>query len=112
MIHHMKLQPDPFESISKGKKVIESRLFDEKRREIDIGDQIEFSLIDNPSVKVTTSVVALYRYGLFEELFSDFPPEYFGGFSRETLLNQIKSYYSNEDVKKYGVVGIRVKLDN
>ena len=39
----MKLQKSPFERIKKGTKTVEFRLYDEKRRKINIGDQIEFS---------------------------------------------------------------------
>lgn len=40
MIHLMKLQPSPFEKIKDGTKTIEMRLFDDKRRKIQIGDTI------------------------------------------------------------------------
>lgn len=43
MIHRMKLNESPFERIKDGTKTIEFRLYDEKRRQIKIGDQIEFS---------------------------------------------------------------------
>lgn len=43
MLHKMKLQQSPFERIKEGKKSVEFRLFDEKRKQIKIGDQIEFS---------------------------------------------------------------------
>lgn len=39
----MKLQKSPFEKIKNGTKTVEFRLYDEKRRKINIGDQIEFS---------------------------------------------------------------------
>ena len=40
MKYEMKLQPGPFAKIKDGSKVIESRLFDEERQEINIGDTI------------------------------------------------------------------------
>ena len=106
----MKLAVIPFEKIARGKKVIESRLYDEKRRQIAIGDRIEFTCNNEPTKKVLTKVNALYRYGSFNELFSNFPPEYFGGESKEELIKEIGAFYSKEDQKNYGVVGIRIEL--
>ena len=106
----MKLAKEPFEKIVNGQKIIESRLFDEKRRLINIGDEIEFSQNDDPTRVSKTKVKALYRYGSFENLFSDFPSEYFGGNSKEFLLEEISRFYPKEEQKKYGVVGIRIEL--
>jgi ASC-1-like (ASCH) protein len=106
----MKLAITPFEKIASGNKIIESRLYDEKRRQINLGDQIEFSSNDNPARKVTTSVRALYLYPDFESLFSDFPPSHFGGNSRETLLEEIENFYSKDEQAKFGVIGIKIEL--
>ena len=43
MLHEMRLKPDPFEGIEAGKKKIEFRLCDEKRRLIKPGDKILFT---------------------------------------------------------------------
>lgn len=110
MQHQMKLSSEPFEKITRGEKVIESRLFDEKRQQIVIGDEIEFSEKDNPEKKVKTRVKGLLHYKSFKDLFSDHEPALFGGESREFLLNQIKQFYSDDDERKYGVVGIRIEL--
>lgn len=106
----MKLAKESFEKIANGEKIIESRLFDEKRRLIDVGDEIEFSQNDDPEKKAKTKVKALYRYDSFENLFSDFLPEYFGGDSKEFLLEEISRFYRKEEQGKYGVVGIKVGL--
>ena len=45
MIHNMKLNESPFERIKNGTKTIEFRLYDEKRRQIKIGDKIVFILL-------------------------------------------------------------------
>ena len=45
--HHMKLATESFNKTSSTEKVIELRLYDEKRRNINIGDTIEFSESDN-----------------------------------------------------------------
>ena len=108
--HQMKLATEPYNNIASGKKVIESRLFDEKRQTIAIGDQIIFSENDKPENNVTTVVKGLLRYQTFKELFADHEPSLFGEESRDFLLNQIKQFYSDEDEQKYGVIGIRLEL--
>lgn len=110
MTHQMKLQRKPFENILSGKKVIESRLYDEKRQQINIGDLIEFVCITDSTKRIRTKVRAIYRYGSFEELFSDFSSELFGSQSRNKLIEEIGTLYSIEDQNKYGVVGIRIEL--
>lgn len=106
----MKLATEPYNDIASGKKVIESRLFDEKRQTITIGDQIVFSENNRPENNVTTVVKGLLRYQTFKELFADHEPSLFGEESRDFLLNQIKQFYSDEDEQKYGVIGIRLEL--
>jgi len=104
----MKLAAEPFANIAAGTKVIESRLFDEKRQQISIGDEIVFSANEDPDNIVTRKVTGLLRYQTFKELFADHDPALFGEESREFLLNQIKEFYSDEDEQTYGVVGIRL----
>lgn len=106
----MKLSEEPFNKIAKGEKVIESRLYDEKRQQIAIGDEIEFNEINHPGRHVHTRVKELLRYESFKELFADHDPSLFGGESREFLLNEVKQFYSDEDEQKYGVVGIRIEV--
>lgn len=108
--HKMKLAVDPFGKIASGSKIIESRLYDEKRQQINLGDQIEFVRNDNPDIKITTVVRALYRYLDFESMFSDFPSSYFGGISKDEILKEIEVFYSKGEQKKYGILGIKIEL--
>lgn len=110
MHHQMKLATEPFNKIASGQKVIESRLYDEKRQQISIGDTIDFTENDNSENSVRTVVRGLLRYATFKELFADHNPSLFGEESREFLLNQIKEFYSDEDEQKHEVVGIRLEL--
>lgn len=110
LTHKMKLARDPFEKMIRGQKLIESRMYDEKRRQINIGDHIEFVSADNPLKKVLAKVTALYCYSSFENLFSDFPPEYFGGISKKELVAEMKQFYSKEKEQRYGVLGIKIAL--
>lgn len=110
MQHQMKLSSEPFNKIAHKEKVIESRLCDEKRAQIALGDEIEFSENDHLENNVRSKVIGLLCYQSFKDLFADHEPALFGGESREFLLNQIKQFYSDEDEQKYGVVGIRIEV--
>lgn len=50
MIHKMNLQNGPYNSIKNGDKDIELRLYDEKRRKINVGDIIEFNNDENTDI--------------------------------------------------------------
>ena len=59
MIHQMKLKNDPFERIKSGKKTIEIRLYDEKRRKIKENDYIEFTNLEDGEV-IKVKVIKLH----------------------------------------------------
>jgi ASC-1-like (ASCH) protein len=107
--HELSLATEPFEAISNGTKVIESRLFDEKRQKIQLGDHILFKNRDRPDVTLQVKVIGLLRYSSFELLFKDSPPEKFGGTSVNELLIQINQFYVPEEQERYGILGIRIQ---
>lgn len=113
MAFEMKLTDEPFHNIRDGKKTIELRLYDEKRRKIKLGDYIIFSKVSNPNEKVATKVKALYRGNTFRELFEDISIEKCGNSksdSVETVISSMRKYYSEEDEHRYGVLGIKIEL--
>ena len=108
--HQLTLATEPFNAIISSNKTIESRLYDEKRQKIQIGDQIIFTNRDNPSQTATVKVVGLLRYATFHDLFSHNDPHKFGGESVEWLENQINEFYSLHDQKQNGIIGIEFEL--
>lgn len=109
MIHQLQLATEPFEAITSGKKTIESRLFDEKRQKISIGDEITFTNRENTEQTVNVKVTNLLRDETFHDLFVRNGPSRFGGASVAWLDNQIKEFYSEADQYENGVVGIEFK---
>lgn len=111
MEHILKLRPKYFDYINNGTKRIELRLYDEKRKKIDIGDTIIFKkepeLIDIIKVKV----IGLYRCDSFENLFKDFNISIMADISmtKKELLSVLEEFYTIEEQKKYGVLGIRIE---
>ena len=112
MLHTMKLKQEPFEKIRNGSKTIELRLYDEKRQQVQVGDYIEFSLIDNPMEKLQTRVTALHRFDSFHELYASLPKKKLGYKSDETPEpNHMDAYYSREEQEKYGVIGVEIEVE-
>ena len=107
MIHQMKLNDDPFERIKNGTKTIEFRLYDEKRRKVKIGDKIEFSKLPDLQEKILVDVLDLYTEPSFAELFEKI---YKDRELAKQYANAMYEIYSPENEKKYGVVGIKIKL--
>ena len=108
--HNLQLASRPFESIRSGKKVVESRLNDEKRKLIQIGDEIVFTNREKSEATIRVIVIELLHYNSFHEMFADNDPKLFGADNPEFLEQQIKEFYSDEDEKRYGVLGIRFEL--
>ena len=109
-VHSMKLTQLPFTLIAHGSKTIESRLYDEKRQAIELGDTIIFSLLEDETRILTTQVVGLLRYANFHDLFTCNDPNKFGGSTAMELETQIAQFYSDALQQKYGVIGIELRL--
>lgn len=108
-IYKMKIGMEPFNKIMTGKKIIESRLYDKKRRQIKVGDYIQFSQNQYENKTFLVIVKSLHIYPTFNNLFSDFPLLFFGRKSKKSLLAEIHSFYYFQEEKRYGVVGIKIK---
>ena len=106
----MNLQPKYFDFIKDGTKRIELRLYDEKRRSIQLGDIIEFEKSDDEKFKA--EVVGLLRYNSFANLFEDFDISILADSSmtKQELLEVLGEFYSEEKQAEFGVIGIRIKL--
>lgn len=111
MTHHtLTLATEPFNAIAAGRKTIESRLYDEKRQTIQIGDTLTLTNRDNPSEAVTATVIGLLRYATFHDLFTHNDISKFDGPSVEWLQNQVNEFYSPDEQAVSGVIGIEFIL--
>lgn len=101
MLHIMKLKQEPFKEIKNGSKKIELRLYDKKRQQVQIGDFIEFSMINNPKEKLQTRVTALHHFDSFQELYASLPKEKLGyKFDETPDPYHMDIYYSREEQEK------------
>lgn len=110
--HNMKLHDDCFKAIKQGYKTIEMRLYDEKRSLININDIIIFE--NNKTKEVIKCIVInLYRYKSFDD-FYQYHDKVALGYKEdeEAMPSDMEMYYSKDNIKKYGVVGIEIKVVN
>lgn len=111
-IHNMKLNSQPFRMIKNGRKTVELRLYDEKRRKLKLGDKIIFESLENGET-ITVTVLALHIYESFAELYKHFDKVAMGYNDDEIAKpDDMNEYYTPENQIKYGVVGIEISLDS
>ncbi len=109
----MSLNPESFENIKNGNKTIEIRLFDEKRQKIHFKDIIVFTKLPNKQEKIAIEVIGFSVFSSFRELLLNFDKSKFGHPNNITLKEQIgrqRAHYTEDEEKKYGVVGIHIRL--
>jgi uncharacterized membrane protein YjjB (DUF3815 family)/ASC-1-like (ASCH) protein len=111
-IHFFHLKNDPFQKILSGKKTIELRLYDKKRKQIKIGDFIEFSNIDDNKT-ITVKVTSICIYPTFKELYENVSLEAIGYDSSNidtASYLDMNEFYSQEEQKCNYVVAIYFEI--
>ena len=112
--HEMSLRKAPFRAVANGTKVIEMRLFDEKRRTIKVGDCIRFTLVGSKEA-VTADVVGLHYFPSFVELYAALIPVVGAvglGYAEGDAPNpaDMLDYYSEDSITRYGAIGIEIRV--
>lgn len=110
---NMGLKKEPFTKITEGKKTVEVRLFDEKRRALRVGDIINFTCSELGKKRIIAKITALHKFDTFIELFS--APEMlkkagWGDINEEQAAKNMYGYYTEEQEKLFGVLGIEFKV--
>ena len=106
----MKLNPTPFAMVKSRQKWVEMRLYDEKRRKIQVGDKIEFIQTET-SEQLMCEVKGMCVCANFDELYSRYDKLALGYRHEEPAEpKDMLSYYSLEDITAFGVVGIELEL--
>lgn len=108
--HHMRLAALPFGLISSGRKTVEVRLYDEKRRRLALGDRIEFTLSGSDK-RIVMRVIGLRQFDTFSELYSSDVFDKCGcdGMTVDQAVHYIYGYYSQADETKYGALAIELE---
>ncbi len=105
--HLMHLSEEPFNWIKDGRKVVEVRLYDEKRKMVNVGDLVVFKKLISGE-EIIVSVKGILRFNSFKDLFLFIPKEYLAheSLSLSEQIMRIRDYYSEEEESENGVLGI------
>ncbi|WP_078552113.1 ASCH domain-containing protein [Bacillus alkalicellulosilyticus] len=111
MIHQMGLYGEYFNSIKEGKKTVEVRLNDVKRRKIRVGDTIEFIKIPEQDETIKVQVTNLKIYDTFKAMYEDIPFKDFDceGWNMKEMIEGTYEIYSPEQEKEWGTLAITIK---
>lgn len=107
------LHKEPFEQIAAGLKTLEARIFDEKRRQLKVGDRLQFINRSNESELLLARITNLYNYSSFEAMFRTLGVVQFGyepGTSPFDAARSMRRYYALEEEEEHGVVGIELSV--
>ena len=106
MLHNLKLYGENFDGMKTGSKTREYRLYDEKRRLINVGDTIRFIKLPNMDEYLYADVldIEIFKnwYDCYKKYFDeDFKNRYA---SVQDVVDDTYSvgYYTKEDSDKYG----------
>ncbi len=112
-LHRMHLDPQAFAAMEDERKTIELRLWDEKRRRIQAGDVIRFESTDDDTDVLYARVTGLRFFASFDELYTALPLTACGYSEAEAKTaspRDMDRYYSPEEQRRWGVVGIELSL--
>ena len=112
----MRLPEEIFEKIKSGQKTIETRLLDEKRKVLQVGDIIEFSKRPTLHEKLQVKIIDLKTYKTFEEVYENcdlLDLGYDENVTKEEFIEKMYKHYSKEESENYKILAIKIeKLDN
>ena len=95
-----------------GRKTIEVRLNDSKRRKVNIGDLIEFTKLPDRNEKLTVEVLDLQEFANFREMYETIPAEYFDATERsiDEMVGNTYKIYTPIQEEESGTLAIKIKI--
>lgn len=111
-IHKMKLQPLSFDEIKAGRKTIEIRLLDDKRKLVKAGDNIVFYKNPNLDDNVKVRVEKIQKFKNFNELVNNVDVKLNGNIykTKKDWLSDLRNFYPKEKEENLGVVCFYILL--
>lgn len=110
--HAMTLNDEHYFAVKDGRKTIELRVHDEKRRRIRSGDRIVFSKKSDTAQKILVCVKGCYLYENFECLVDDFTADELGfqTKSKRSIVKLVNSIYDRSKIRKCGALAIKFEM--
>ncbi len=110
MIFEMNLQEQPFHLIEDGRKDIEMRLNDERRRNMHEEDFILFRNVITQKY-LFAKIIKIHHFPNFHLLYQSFDKERLGYLKHEEAKpSDMNLYYPDEKIERYGVLGIEIQV--
>lgn len=112
----MRLAPRAMDRIEHAGKRLELRLYDVKRQQLQIGDEVCFTEAGDEQRTLRVTVTGLLHYPDFAALTADVPPRWLGypgasRYSAEGLARAMGEVYAPGQVRQHGVLGILFRLE-
>ena len=105
----MNLNPRPFEAIKSGRKTVEMRLNDERRRNIDEGDNIIFVNTETKE-ELHVRVKGREEYPSFRELYANHDKTAIGYDEKDVAdPSDMLEYYTEEKIKVHGALALLIE---
>ena len=111
MTHNLNLKQVYFNLIKQKIKTFEVRLYDEKRKQISIGDDLVFTC-ESTGEKLCVAVTSLLKFESFEKMATSLPSRLIG-FENKTVNEIVDTYhefYTPQKEKENGVLAIEIKV--
>lgn len=107
----MGLYGEYFQAIKEGRKTVEVRLNDEKRRKINVDDTIEFILMPEQNDRLRVKVTEIRQYDTFQAMYQDIPFRDFDceSWTMEEMIKGTYQIYSPEQEKYWGTLAITIE---
>ncbi len=110
MERKMNLNPGPFELMKSGRKTVEMRLNDEKRRSFRVGDIIVF-VNSETGEELRAEILNLDTHPDFYSLYLSYGKTEIGYLDgEEANPADMYEYYEKDKIEKYGVLAIKIRL--
>ncbi len=109
--HIMHLAREPYEAVLEGRKRVEVRLYDEKRKRVRLGDMVIFRPLEGDG-EVCVRVTGLLRFRSFKELFEVVSGQVLisGELPVDEKVRRMRKYYTVEEEERHGVLGIAFEV--
>ena len=106
-----KITNEVYNYIVNGTKRLEIRLYNDKSSKINIGDYINFSVLNNDKKRVKVQVKALLRYKNIDELLNDFDINIVidKSYNKEKLSILLKKTYEDK-LESHNLLGIKFEI--
>jgi ASC-1-like (ASCH) protein len=104
----MKLHPEPFEKMKSGEKTEEYRIYDAKRRALEVGDFIRFRKRPDLEDVLLMEITSISIYPGFEKMYEE--SEWKSEGTQEEFLKGMREFYSEQEEKENGAITISMRM--